>query len=230
MRVEVHKSSRKVAFTIVEVIITLGIIGVVTALTLPTLIDNYEKSVVETRMQKFYSNINSVLNSAVAENGDMVDWSFPENYYDMEGSEQFFDMYLKKDLHYLKTKSHVCTSWPTCGIEVDLNDGSAFVLSGVWVTFYPNVNKKERPGVDSFIFVINKDENKVVPHGVHAGPHNTLNENTIKLVNNWLYSCNGDTMAMYNRSCAAYIMGNSWKIPKYYPWNDLKRQNSKTKE
>ena len=47
-----HHLLRKTAFTLAEVLITLGIIGVVAALTLPALINNYEKSVVETRMQK----------------------------------------------------------------------------------------------------------------------------------------------------------------------------------
>ena len=36
-------TSKKVAFTLAEVLITLGIIGVVAALTLPTLIQNYKK-------------------------------------------------------------------------------------------------------------------------------------------------------------------------------------------
>ena len=40
---------RKIAFTLAEVLITLGIIGVVAALTLPTLIENHNKRVVETR-------------------------------------------------------------------------------------------------------------------------------------------------------------------------------------
>ena len=36
---------KKLAFTLAEVLITLGIIGVVAALTLPALISNYKKQV-----------------------------------------------------------------------------------------------------------------------------------------------------------------------------------------
>ena len=36
-------NSRKIAFTLAEVLITLGIIGVVAAITMPTLINNYQK-------------------------------------------------------------------------------------------------------------------------------------------------------------------------------------------
>ena len=214
-----HHSLRKTAFTLAEVLITLGIIGVVAALTLPALINNYEKSVVETRMQKFYTNINAALKLSIVENGDMVDWTFPQDYYDADGSEKFFNTYLKNNLQYLKTVPRVTTSWPTNGIEVDLNDGSAFVLSGTWITYYPNANKKLRSGVDSFIFIINKNGNSVIPHGNEL----KLNENTLKKVNDVVYSCNGNTHRDYNRSCAAYIMQNGWKIPKYYPWGDLKK-------
>ena len=218
-RFTTHHLLRKTAFTLAEVLITLGIIGVVAALTLPALINNYEKSVVETRMQKFYTNINAALKLSIVENGDMVDWTFPQDYYDADGSEQFFNTYLKNNLQYLKTVPRVTTSWPTNGIEVDLNDGSAFVLSGTWITYYPNANKKQRSGVDSFIFIINKNGNSVIPHGNEL----KLSENTLKKVNDVVYSCNGNTHRDYNRSCAAYIMQNGWKIPEYYPWGDLKK-------
>ena len=170
-------------------------------------------------MQKFYTNINAALKLSIVENGDMVDWTFPQDYYDADGSEKFFNTYLKNNLQYLKTVPRVTTSWPTNGIEVDLNDGSAFVLSDTWITYYPNANKKLRSGVDSFIFIINKNGNSVVPHGYDL----KLNESTIKLVEDVSYSCNGKSRKAFNRSCAAYIMQNGWKIPEYYPWGDLKK-------
>lgn len=39
-------------FTLAEVLITLGIIGVVAALTLPALVQNYRNQVVETRLKR----------------------------------------------------------------------------------------------------------------------------------------------------------------------------------
>ena len=45
----------KAAFTLAEVLITLGIIGVVAALTLPTLISNYQKRVYVTQLKKSVS-------------------------------------------------------------------------------------------------------------------------------------------------------------------------------
>ena len=48
---------KKRAFTLSEVLITLGIIGLIAALTIPNLMGAYRKRVVETRLKKFYSAI-----------------------------------------------------------------------------------------------------------------------------------------------------------------------------
>ena len=48
---------KKFAFTMAEVLITLGVIGVVAAMTLPPLIENYQKTVWVKQLQKNYSKI-----------------------------------------------------------------------------------------------------------------------------------------------------------------------------
>ena len=67
-------NSRKIAFTLAEVLITLGIIGVVAALTIPTLMANQRKKVVETRLAKFYSSINQAIVRSEVDNGDKKYW------------------------------------------------------------------------------------------------------------------------------------------------------------
>ncbi len=52
---------RKAAFTLAEVLITLGIIGVVAAMTLPLLISNYQHKVLETQFKKAYSELSQVI-------------------------------------------------------------------------------------------------------------------------------------------------------------------------
>ncbi len=44
----------KYGFTLAEVLITLGIIGVVAAMTLPNLIANYRSKVAVTQLKKMY--------------------------------------------------------------------------------------------------------------------------------------------------------------------------------
>lgn len=49
------------AFTLAEVLITLTIIGVIAALTIPALINNYQKQTYVTQLKKAYSQINEAL-------------------------------------------------------------------------------------------------------------------------------------------------------------------------
>ena len=212
----------KDAFTLAEVLITLGIIGVVAAMSLPTLIKNYEKKVIVTRMQKFYTTFNDALRRSVAENGDMSGWTFPIDFYDATGSEEFFNTYLAKNMQYMKTESNVKTIWPTDGIMVWLNDGSAFVLSGSWVTFYPRANKTKIAGVDIFLFVINPSKNSLLADSREN--LSTFNENTLNLIDVHWRSCNAKSLNAYNRLCSAYIMKNNWTFPDYYPFDELRRR------
>lgn len=68
------KSSRDKGFTLAEVLITLGIIGVVAALTLPTLISNYKKQTYVTGLQKAYSVLNNMTKSAMSSD-EVTDFS-----------------------------------------------------------------------------------------------------------------------------------------------------------
>ena len=62
-------------FTLAEVLITLGIIGVVAALTMPALIGNYQKKVVVERLKKVYATMQQVQERASADYGDISEWS-----------------------------------------------------------------------------------------------------------------------------------------------------------
>lgn len=73
----------KKAFTLAEVLITLGIIGVVAALTIPTVIDRYQKLVLKQQFKKFYSTFSQVLNQVYLDNGMTV----PECYYSARGND-----------------------------------------------------------------------------------------------------------------------------------------------
>ena len=59
---------RRAAFTLAEVLITLGIIGVVAAMTLPGLIQNYQKQVILTQLKKNYAILNQAVQMMRADN------------------------------------------------------------------------------------------------------------------------------------------------------------------
>ena len=60
-----NKSS---GFTLAEVLITLGIIGIVAAMTLPSLIGNYKEKVLVTQVKKTYSELQNALKMYAAKN------------------------------------------------------------------------------------------------------------------------------------------------------------------
>ena len=63
---------RKVAFTLAEVLITLGIIGIVAALTMPTIITKTRNKELHTQFLKTYSELNQIAQMFVAQNNVSV--------------------------------------------------------------------------------------------------------------------------------------------------------------
>ena len=63
------KRKKKCAFTLAEVLIVLGIIGVVAALTIPTLINSYEKQANLTAVKKAYSTLTQGFQMMMADTG-----------------------------------------------------------------------------------------------------------------------------------------------------------------
>ncbi len=56
------------AFTLAEVLVTLGIIGVVSALTVPTLMKNHQRKVFVTQLRKVYSQLSQAAEQAMTDN------------------------------------------------------------------------------------------------------------------------------------------------------------------
>ena len=87
----------KSGFTLAEVLITLGIIGVVAALTMPVLIANYRKQQTVTQLKKVYSALQQSIQFSQANYGDIDSWDWSL------GGSDFFEKYLSKFMyHHLK--------------------------------------------------------------------------------------------------------------------------------
>lgn len=56
-------------FTLAEVLITLGIIGIVALMTLPALIENHQRKTLYSQFKKSYGVFQTALNTVNAENG-----------------------------------------------------------------------------------------------------------------------------------------------------------------
>ena len=68
--------SMKKAFTLAEVLITLTIIGVIAALTIPNLIQSYKKHQVEVGVKEAYSILSNAIKMSETENGSTSEWNY----------------------------------------------------------------------------------------------------------------------------------------------------------
>ena len=89
---------KSAAFTLAEVLITLGIIGVVAALTLSMIIPNLEAKKTEAKLKKFYTVIAQATRQSEADNGDWSNWGNPKTPKD------FYDLYYKNYLNVVSEK------------------------------------------------------------------------------------------------------------------------------
>ena len=77
------KLKTKFAFTLAEVLITLGIIGVVAALTIPMLISDIQMKHFKAGYKKIYSELNSVSKSLIDEYGELYADVCPTQFDDV---------------------------------------------------------------------------------------------------------------------------------------------------
>lgn len=161
----------KQGFTLAEVLITLGIIGVVAAMTLPAVITNTRKSEASARLKKFYSAMQQAIAMSELKYGPCLEWEY-ESIDDYEDPEQagknydiskaFVEQYLEP---FMKLKSEkkewiTSTQQKLDGYSLVFADGStmnAKVGSCVDLSFDINGDRKpNKRGYDQFIFVICK--------------------------------------------------------------------------
>ena len=98
---------RKTAFTLAEVLITLGIIGIVAAMTLPSLITKYKIHELRTRFQKTNSIVNQALKYTLNDLGlsdysDMNLFNLP-----MVLKQAFMNLFIKNIIRFGKNNLKV---------------------------------------------------------------------------------------------------------------------------
>jgi len=225
---------KKAAFTLAEILITLGIIGIVAAMTIPNLIAEQQKRTTVTKLQRAMS----VLNQAYRRAYDDVGEATAEEASAM-GSEEYFNKYWAS---YIKT-AHICKTYQDCGYEsntpfvyinnvqtamhlvsdgcrttIKTMDGFTYLIvtrSGtdladidpkIWVDINSGA-KPNRLGKDVFLFIRATDGEKggvVLPFG-YDKTNEEIDEKCTKSSSTGQY-------------CAEKIRRAGWKIEKDYPW------------
>ena len=222
-------SRRRYAFTLAEVLITLGIIGVISAKVIPQLIANTQKRVTETKLVHFMADINQTYRLSAAENGvDMDGWFDKQKNYSQADMEYFVENYIRPYMNVSYTKS--IERNPQCPdserILVVMNNGTAFSMyvdkNGVDIHFHPDAEKYtyNNPRY-SYGFQVAKVKK--------SGKYD--NYNSMDFVEPYVMDWDGTLSMLKNDSargcnrtsrnkqyCTKYIQMNNWKIPADYPW------------
>ena len=186
-----HFSLKKAAFTLAEVLITLGIIGVITAITMPSLIQNYQEKATVTKLKKCYSLVSQAYVSILNDEGGSDTLQAGD---DLEMMEKF-GKYLKyqktcgrnkgcfPNVTYKSVTGNGYSKWEddtTDRSRAILTDGTLIMFnkSAMWggnegnylyAQIYVDINGFKGPnqlGRDFFYFYISPE--KIVPAGAKA--------------------------------------------------------------
>ena len=218
-----NEGKRKAAFTLAEVLITLGIIGVIAAMTLPVLIADYQKKVVETRLIAFYSKINQAYRMSYAENGDTVYWVTDNKTYSYEEMLDWLEKYIFPYMrHY---DAWECTAEGQVGVCVTIPDGSLYWFSidkrGQDVIYFPNGNLEKTGPRHRFQFNFSK----------RIADYDASEKQSMDFLDPYIFGWKGtreDLFADVTHGCrkgctncgycTKLIQLNGWEIPDDYPW------------
>ena len=181
---------RRVAFTLAEILITLGIIGVVAAFTIPTLMFQYQKKSLETQFKAAYSLINQAILMVKQETGsnslynDYVVYSPEKDYYKRdEFIKEFYkhvhatnevvpnniQYSIYSDGHVKRYADNTSFSFErpdtvlANGMTMNVNIGAS--LDGKYIGFYVDINGVKPPnrmGHDLFSFKIKSSDDKLI--------------------------------------------------------------------
>ena len=110
-------------FTLAEVLITLGIIGVVAALTIPNLIYNYKKTSATSKLKKTYATLQNAIQMSMAANLGYSYVNFSDG--DTDSMINWYNYYLKPNLKVQKDCIDTPGCWHTEGVTKQLNGQTA---------------------------------------------------------------------------------------------------------
>ena len=230
-------------FTLAEVLITLGIIGVVAAMTLPTVINKYQKAETTTKLKRVYSLLTNATQRAINDYGPSQYWDYPitgeEGVYLPSSitQEEFFNRYYAP---YLKTshmkanrldKSYKVYNFNKAdagyhgnavgkGTRFRLNDGMCITMwsNNQFFVFTTDLNCEKPPnilGKDVFdIAELYWEGNKTLQSPPHRA--RIKDEETRKEA---IENCkNDDYVSGDATNCFAVFVYDGWQFKDDYPW------------
>lgn len=240
---EINLCSFDKAFTLAEVLITLGIIGVVAALTMPSLIAKYQEKQTVVKLKKVYSVLSQAYNSIKYEEGLPDEWYTDETRGSKEASKVIGTKFSK----YIKA-TKICDGTTGCfanerytkidGTNAEIWNNTVYykikTADGISLLFYSYANDVEKLGdtylekIYGTILVDINGDNKPNSHGkdtftfliTHQGIYPDGSSNQVGENMGFPNDCNTNACAgSYCESCAAWVIYN--ENMDYLHCNDL---------
>lgn len=189
-------------FTLAEVLITLSIIGIVAAITIPMVITKYQKIVSVNKLKKMYNQIQQVFEMAKADNFDYVSLFNTDEYVDFiekeiypkfNGAKYFYSSNAYHAISLCNAPRANSYSWRK-NVKQNVTSGgfpsqaspSIKTNDGACIVFWSNEPKitvdvdgfnkgKNTFGDDTFMFEFDTNNGKLVPHGFKQSKSNIMN-------------------------------------------------------
>ncbi len=185
----------KLGFTLAEVLITLGIIGVVAAMTMPSLIQKHQEKVTVAKLKKVYSVLSQAFLQACNEYGTPDSWELAKNGEPAVNAAPKIKQFLKvaddcgvndcenysiRGGHFRVLRGGIYgSSYYSNDYKLKLTDGTELSfrenIDGGGIMILADLNGQQGPntmGKDIFYFAFLND-GKIIPGGIGYDPKDT---------------------------------------------------------
>lgn len=194
----------KFGFTLAEVLITIGIIGVVAAITIPGLITNIQHRDYSAKLKKFYSTMKQAIISAEDDFGDVASWD--KSLDNKEFVQKYLGPYIKFSF---KSSNEIAY----------FADGSTLLIAGrgncLDILYdVTGEGKPNKEAYDRFRFLLCPDT-ATLWGDKDGGFYTYKTRSAVKLNSrqNYLSLCKQN--AIY---CSALLEYDNWNFNKDYPY------------
>ncbi len=218
---------KRFAFTLAEVLITLGIIGIIAALTIPGLIAGWQKKVVVNKLKHSYSVLSNALLQASQVHGDPTEWDWGDNN-SLENCKRMVHSYVTPYMNIIEETSYGqyvvirikngttfmfvldgCTNPDACD-PITISSLRIIVSSNGLIAGMSD-NRRDYSRKD-FVLNFYRSRNKLTFFNWGGeGSRDAIKNNSI-------YACNKSIAKNKRMNCGALIYYDGWEIKDDYPW------------
>ena len=226
-------------FTLVEVLITLGIVGIVAAITMPTIVNKYQKLQTVAKLKKAYTVLAQVMQRAVADNsaaelgiGETLDKNKVKDFF-----ETYWYPYFNAPKIYnnsLGDTFYSCRNGNSYNSNISTNYqyGRIFFITKDGFSYYIKIMTWSRNDKGDLADPLIASQQNVLIDINGIKPPNMLGKDVFYFLIDYEHGvvrpfgydknkaqidsdCNKTGLGM---SCAAKIIHDGWKISDDYPW------------